>query len=1054
MKKVLVPLTFISLLFIIPLAKADISPLHIDGQFWYDENNNPVFLRGVIYIIHNEGSGNIWTNYNADEIDDNLDLIKETGFNFVGIHVGMPTFMSGPDQYNSARFDYLKDFLQRCKDKGLYVLIRSPDWAGQTGWVYENWRTSDFVFDEDFIKQQEWFLHNVTKAILDSDTQDVMVGFDLWTEAEKIQNFRGVYDKDESGPDTSLDNSAVLAKATPSWQDWLRSRYGTVENINNFWTRDPVALAGNYVEQIATSDNKVSNAIPDTVVGGGTYSKVEINPSSSDRERLWVKFPTEIPSGKTFLNATLYLYRTDDYPTESGLNRDIYVQRATDDSWDETTITWNNAPRVSLTGPTATFQFTQENTWHSVNVTDQVLPEVGGDNIVTLRLWDANENGVYHRNMIRTKDSTLKPYLRIYYDGANGGEIDFSDIPFPTESQLSSYQSPRKVDYAKFMIEHFYNLTKRRRDAAKKYYPFDVTGSISGFVYNDMAGDHMSQAFLTPELIADIVDFISNDPYRIHRGEIVTMATYNRRWNKPMLAMEYGARTERTYPGGRMYTQDEAKTFWSRSYSRELSQGVAASLIWFWQEPASSDWSYGFGIVNSDGSDKQITPYLKELNLQTRNYEQYIDGALYDPEIAILFSMTSKINDRWGLMGQASLLPMAFALRNIYPYSVYEGPSRTYWDETLFKTDTDLNYINQFDILAYDYIHYQHTNCSWWDTYLNRSVQDHGLKLIAQGLPAQDGKGGMGDDEYADECSIDWKSWFPVSDFGSTAFQTSGEWYDTNGVFLWGPFKGDSWFSYSFDGQFASSPTLNVGSTPIGTIDIGGITYTWMVANDKVFFFATKYPEARMFSIFNTDGLGEGGSLDSYYTLDEQKKILTALSWFNYTPKFNVSNKYVLSQVFDRENGVMVIFSNEWSSSQSFTFYLNSLTDYELDALKTYKLYWAHNWTTVSGTYSGSDLQNGISLTLNPHTVGVLMIYEEKLTPYFLASNSALVSESWSGNKLNLTLMNRTDGTHRLVTYSPTMDSDVKINFGNGTIVDAENYWNSETKLITVDFDF
>jgi hypothetical protein len=34
------------------------------------------------------------------------------------------------------------------------------------------------------------------------------------------------------------------------------------------------------------------------------------------------------------------------------------------------------------------------------------------------------------------------------------------------------------------------------------------------------------------------------------------------------------------------------------------------------------------------------------------------------------------------------------------------------------------------------------------------------------------------------------------------------------------------------------------------------------------------------------------------------------------------------------------------------------------------------------------------------------------------------------------------------------MDPNVKINFGNGTIVDAENFWDSETKLITLDFGF
>lgn len=848
------------------------SPLHIDGQFWYDENNNPVFLRGVIYLLHD--GGDLWGNYKPQEVDGNLSLIKDMGFNAVTVHVSMRSFSSSERQYSTTKIGYLLDFLTRCKNKGLYVVLRTPDWASTSGWVYEQWKKNDWFLNETFIQTQEYFLHNLTKAIVDNSLQDVIAGVDLWAEAEKKYNFLGIYDD-------RLDTSAILPVAEANWRSWLKNRYSSVDDLNVYWSANPTSA------------------------------------SSLD------------------------------------------------------------------------------------------------------------------------------------------------EVPFPTEDQLSNFGEPRLVDYRKWMDENFYKVTKRRRDALKKYYDFPASGSISGFLYNDKGGDYRTDSFICPEIVASLFDFICTDPYRVHRGEIVSMATYGRKFNKPFLAMEYGARTEHNVPGmgERQYTIEEAKTFWTRAFYRMLAHRVSASMIWYWQErDDGADWSYGFGLVNQDGNDKIITPFIKELNRRVMLVEPYMDSALMDYKIGILFSQTSMLGKNWRMRGQAGLLPLAFDQANIFPTSIFEGPSRTTWDRTLFQPD-DFTRIDDLDILVYDYTHYKHTNTTWWNTYISRSVNERELKLIAQGLPCQDGNGGQGDDEYAQDgyMNLDWTGWFPISGWSKGPVFSPDE-YGTNGVFLWGPYEGENFFYYGYEGHYGKDPVLNPGSTIIGEATIQGTNYPMMVANDKVFFITAKHPEARVWSMYGVNGEGQGGSLDSWYDLDEPKKLLTALEWFNYTPKFNVDNKYVRSQVFGRRNGVTVLFGNEWPSSQSFTFHLNKLTDYELSTSKTYKLYWVHDWTPTSGIYTGSDLQGGISLNIGPYTIAPSVIYENKDIPIFIVSDATNTNEVYDSLNNKFQLEFDCKGSHLSAIHSPNKPNKIKIRgveIPYDENLNGAQSWNYDriNKILTIKFE-
>lgn len=779
------------------------SKLTIRGSFWFDSYGNPVFLRGVIYTWHYGDSlfGNDYK-YKPAEVDGNLTAIKEAGFNLVGIHFGMIHGMPREGEYSQNRFDKLIDFLTRCREKELYVLIRSPDYAGPSSWVYERWRKTDWVFNQTFINEQKWFLWNLTKTIVENDLQDIIVGFDLWSEAEKRYNFRGIWDYD-------LDSEYIIENfAEQRWQRWLRRRYNnSLELLNKTWKTSPL--------------NRIEN---------------------------------------------------------------------------------------------------------------------------------------------------------------------FDEIPFPSISQCQTYYSAVGVDYAKFMVELWYNLTKVRNQAVKKYYNFSCTASASAFMYRIPSGDHTTQSFIAVEQIADIVDFISVDPYHPELGDLISLATYNRRWNKPMLAMEYGCGGKETSN----YTLEDKKTYWVRSYQQLLSQGISASLIWAWQDPEPSSPSYGYGLCDKHGNPKPILSLISKINQEVKLCQRFMDKALYDPKIAVIYSMTSILGDSYGYSGRAALLPMAFAAVNIYPTAIYEGPNRTYWDKKLFKADWNLTYLGSFRILAYDYIHYQHTNSTWWNKILNQSINKHNVKLIAQGLPGMKANGGLGGDEYGQTCyeKLDWNSWFPISSYTYDSFGT-GVWYQTNGSYVWGPFKGENFSYYHGDGAyFAKNVTLNPNSTVIGVVTIGGKNYSWIIANDKVFWLGSHRQEARMFMSFTS----AGSSPKLLYDVDDQKKIPTALAWFGYIPRFNVTNKYITCQIFNITDGAAVIFGNDASFHRTFTFHITNITDYEIKADSNYMLYWLHNNTYVEEFYTGLQLRNGIKITVENYTIASLLIVEiNNKTSFLLFDNNLFI---------------------------------------------------------------
>jgi hypothetical protein len=90
-----------------------------------------------------------------------------------------------------------------------------------------------------------------------------------------------------------------------------------------------------------SADSFVDSANATTSYGNENYLQVE------DGKRAWIRFDLSgIPAGKVIISAVLSVK-----PFYSGY-RSMNIQRCTDLTWGETTITWNNAPNASIINET------------------------------------------------------------------------------------------------------------------------------------------------------------------------------------------------------------------------------------------------------------------------------------------------------------------------------------------------------------------------------------------------------------------------------------------------------------------------------------------------------------------------------------------------------------------------------------------------------------------------------------------------------------------------------------------------------------------------------
>ena len=172
---------------------------------------------------------------------------------------------------------------------------------------------------------------------------------------------------------------------------------------------DPLADAGTAECQVAVplptettltipagADAYILKTSPTQTFGSGSTLLVDVSPPT----RTYLKFPVAGIGSKTVVSAKLQLYAVD--PSGAGGR----LHRVSSTSWDESTITWSNAPAYSGT-VIGKIGSVVVNTWYEIDVKSQI----SGDDTVSFALESPSTNTVKYRS--RESGATWAPRLVI-----------------------------------------------------------------------------------------------------------------------------------------------------------------------------------------------------------------------------------------------------------------------------------------------------------------------------------------------------------------------------------------------------------------------------------------------------------------------------------------------------------------------------------------------------------------------------------------------------------------------------------------------------------------
>jgi 2',3'-cyclic-nucleotide 2'-phosphodiesterase (5'-nucleotidase family) len=149
-------------------------------------------------------------------------------------------------------------------------------------------------------------------------------------------------------------------------------------------------------------------------------------------ERAWLQFDLsgQVPSEATITSARLKLFC---YKAEGG-DMNASVHHATDDTWTETGITWNNQPAFGAALDTVPFVNGNEGLWYEWDVTGTVTAEVGGDQVISLVVKPETEGSstdlTYAFDSKEWDSGSLAPLLEIEWEESAATTTDPNQVTF------------------------------------------------------------------------------------------------------------------------------------------------------------------------------------------------------------------------------------------------------------------------------------------------------------------------------------------------------------------------------------------------------------------------------------------------------------------------------------------------------------------------------------------------------------------------------------------------------------------------------------------------
>jgi 2',3'-cyclic-nucleotide 2'-phosphodiesterase (5'-nucleotidase family) len=219
-------------------------------------------------------------------------------------------------------------------------------------------------------------------------------------------------------------------------------------------TIDPYAQSGTGITLTATASDAagawpgvaITSAADTQVVEGnassnyGSSTSMYVQSSSGSsykNERGWVQFNlnSKIPAGATITSAKLKLYCW----RAQGSDMAASVHGATD-GWTESGLTWATQPGYGAALDTVTLVSGQTGVWYQWDVTNYVVGEAAGDQLVSLLVKAVSENNAtdqtYTFDSKEYSGGTLAPVLEIEWE--SGG----TTTPVPTQVEFFYRYAP------------------------------------------------------------------------------------------------------------------------------------------------------------------------------------------------------------------------------------------------------------------------------------------------------------------------------------------------------------------------------------------------------------------------------------------------------------------------------------------------------------------------------------------------------------------------------------------------------------------------------------
>jgi len=194
-----------------------------------------------------------------------------------------------------------------------------------------------------------------------------------------------------------------------------------------------------------THDSWVEAEYPSDNHGYDTSLRVK---SDSRTRRSYLKFDLcSIPNGKTITSVKLYLYCT---LADANPNVQVYVH-GTGDNWDESSITWNNAPAVGSLITSISVGGTGR--YYCLDITPYGRAEYSGDKllsvVVKLLLDDPTQNNPNLARYFAGKEYTgtaQDPYLEVMYENTSP-TVSFTYQPtYPVANDTVTFNASESYD--------------------------------------------------------------------------------------------------------------------------------------------------------------------------------------------------------------------------------------------------------------------------------------------------------------------------------------------------------------------------------------------------------------------------------------------------------------------------------------------------------------------------------------------------------------------------------------------------------------------------------